>query len=62
MSEQHTTMSSKSIIWLFMGVGGTVGGILPSLWGAGPFSFSSVILTAVGGILGIYAGFRVTND
>jgi uncharacterized membrane protein len=49
----------KQLVWFGMFVGTTVGGMVPSLWGAGVFSFWSVILSAVGGILGIYAGYRL---
>ena len=54
-------MDSKGIIWLFAGVGSTIGGMIPMLWGAGFISFSSIILTAVGGIVGIYLGFKLTH-
>lgn len=45
-----------------MSVGGAVGGYLPNLWGDSPFSFTSVILTAVGGFAGIYIGFKIANN
>ncbi len=54
-------MNAKSLIWVFMGIGSTIGAYIPELWGAGMFSFSSVILTAVGGILGIYVGYKLSN-
>ncbi|MEI8175013.1 MAG: hypothetical protein WCG28_03625 [bacterium] len=54
-------MNSKSLIWIFMAIGSVIGGYIPTFWGAGFFSFSSVILTAVGGILGIYLGFKMSN-
>ena len=41
-------------------VGSTIGGAIPTLWGAGFFSFSSIILTAVGGIVGIWLGFKLS--
>ena len=44
-----------------MGVGSTFGSFIPTLWGAGFFSVSSMLLTAVGGIVGIWLGFRVSN-
>jgi hypothetical protein len=54
-------MESKSIIWLGMAVGSALGGMVPLLWGSNLFSFSSVILTGVGGVLGIWLGFRLSN-
>lgn len=44
-----------------MGVGSAIGGYLPILWGGSAFSMSSVILTAVGGIAGIWLGFKLTH-
>ena len=44
-----------------MFVGSTIGGLIPELWGEGFLSFSSIILTAVGGIIGIWAGFKISN-
>ncbi|MDB5254416.1 MAG: hypothetical protein JWL80_482 [Parcubacteria group bacterium] len=42
-------------------VGSTVGGFIPNLWGAGSFSFSSIFLSAIGAIVGIYIGYKVTR-
>jgi len=42
-----------------MFVGSTLGGLLPSLWGADAFSGSSLVFSAMGGALGIYAGFKL---
>ena len=44
-----------------MGLGSMLGGYIPTLWGAGMFSFSSVIFTAVGGMVGIWLGFKFSN-
>ena len=55
-------MSSKQIIYVSMFIGSLIGGWLPSLiWGAGMFDISGVIFTAVGGALGIYVGWKMTN-
>jgi hypothetical protein len=54
-------MEPRKLIWLLMFVGGTVGGYIPMLWGAGVFSFSSIILSAIGGIMGIYIGFKISR-
>lgn len=51
----------RRMIWLGLFVGSGIGGLIPSLWGAGFFSFSSIILTAVGGILGIWFGFKISQ-
>jgi hypothetical protein len=49
----------SKLIWLGLFVGSTAGGYIPTLWGADMLSFSSVIGSAVGGILGIWIGFRM---
>jgi len=54
-------MNSKKIIWLLSGVGGYLGGYVPLLWGGEYFSFSSILLGAVGAILGIWVGFKMTR-
>ena len=54
-------MESKRVIMLFMFVGSAIGGYLPVLWGGGTFSMSSILLTAVGGLVGIYVGYKLTN-
>ena len=52
-------MSSKPFMWTGLIVGSALGGFLPSLWGASIFSLWSVILTAVGGIAGVWFGLKL---
>ena len=54
-------MRSKSLMMIFMVVGSTLGSWLPSLWGASWMSFTSVLLSGVGGIVGIWAGYRLSR-
>ena len=54
-------MSSKSLIWIFMAIGSTVGGAVPTLWGDSFLSMWSIFFTAVGGIIGIWVGFKLSN-
>jgi hypothetical protein len=49
----------KTFTWGGMFVGSFVGGLVPSLWGADSFSLAGVVLTAVGGAIGIFAGYYV---
>ena len=50
---------TKSKYWVFIIIGSTIGSYLPVLWGGSMFSFSSIILTAVGGISGLYLGYKL---
>lgn len=54
-------MNSKSLIWIFMVIGSAIGSYIPALWGGGFLSFSSVILSAAGGIAGIWLGYKMSN-
>ena len=53
--------SSKQLIWLGMIVGSTAGSFVPLLWGGSALSLSSVFLSAAGGVLGIWFGYRISN-
>ena len=52
-------MSTKSLIWIGLSIGSTIGAYVPALWGGSLFSLSSVLLTAVGGLAGIWTGFKL---
>lgn len=54
-------MNMKPAIWIGMTVGSSIGSFIPSLWGAGVFSFSSIIFGALGAMLGIYVAFKMTR-
>lgn len=51
----------KKLIWLFLFIGSTVGSLVPLLWGDSALSFSSIIFTGIGGLVGIWIGFRMTQ-
>lgn len=42
-------------------IGSTIGGLIPNIWNAGIFSFSSIFLGAAGGIAGIYVAFKLAS-
>jgi hypothetical protein len=54
-------MSAKALIWICLTVGSTVGAYLPALWGGSLLSFTSILLSAVGGITGIFLGFKLKD-
>lgn len=54
-------MNAKPFIWIGLSIGSIVGAYVPMLWGAGVFSMSSVIFSGIGGILGIWLGFKLGN-
>ncbi len=52
-------MNSKSLFWIGTGIGITGGAYIPAIWGAGILSFSSIILSMVGGFAGIWGGYKL---
>ncbi len=54
-------MQSKSLIWFGLFIGSTAGSFLPMLWGGSLFSFSSIILSGLGGIAGIYVFYKISR-
>lgn len=51
-------MERKKLVYLGLFIGSSVGGFIPSLWDGGVLSMSGIILSGIGGILGIYLGFK----
>jgi len=51
----------KKIIILGMLFGSTIGGYIPTLFGASAFSISSIICGALGAFIGIWLTFRFLN-
>ncbi len=48
----------RARIWLGVLIGSTIGGFIPDLWGAGLFSYSSVLLSGVGGLAGLWLSYK----
>jgi uncharacterized membrane protein YeaQ/YmgE (transglycosylase-associated protein family) len=55
-------MNTKMPVWIGLTIGSSIGSYIPSLWGAGMFSFSSLLFSAIGSIIGIYLGFKISQD
>lgn len=49
------------MLWICIAVGSTIGGLLPTLAGAGAFSVASLLGSAVGAIVGVFAAARLTG-
>jgi hypothetical protein len=54
-------MSRRFLILLGMTIGSVIGGFIPYLWGAGLLSFSAIIFNAIGGIVGIFVSYKLTE-
>jgi hypothetical protein len=45
-----------------MTIGGVVGAYIPMLWGDSGISYVSVLFSTIGGILGIWLGYKLGQD
>jgi hypothetical protein len=48
------------IVWLFVGVGMTVGGFIPLVWGGSALGFASLVFGTLGGVMGLWGGLKLT--
>ncbi len=55
-------MNPKPLITIGVLVGSTLGGLIPYLWHASFLSFSSIIFSGLGGIAGIWAGWKLSQN
>jgi len=55
-------MNSKLFIWIGLMAGSAIGSYIPTLWGESYLSFSSVILSGVFAVVGIWIGFRLSGS
>jgi hypothetical protein len=53
-------MQSKSLIWIGVFIGSTIGCLIPGLWGDDMFSYSSVLLGGIGALVGLWIGFKMS--
>ena len=52
----------RSVIGLCGGFGMFVGGYVPVLWGASSLGAQSLLFGAVGGVVGVFVGARISES
>jgi len=52
-------MTTKKLIWIGIVVGSTLGGMVPNLWHASMFSMWGLLFSTIGGLVGIWAGWKI---
>jgi hypothetical protein len=52
----------RGLIGLCVLVGSFVGAYVPVLWGASSFSVTSLVFSAAGGVAGVWAGVRLSEN
>ncbi len=55
-------MSPKAFVMLGLVVGSVVGGYAPELFGIGSISYTGVLTSTIGGIVGIYLAYKISSD
>jgi hypothetical protein len=51
----------RRVVWVFVGVGMTVGGFLPELWGGSALGLAALVLASLGGVVGLWLAVRLTG-
>ena len=51
----------RRVMWLFVAVGSTIGGLVPEAWGAGALGLGSLVFACLGGVAGIWVALRLTG-
>ena len=52
-------MPSRVSIWIALFIGSTIGGMIPELWGAEMLSYTSLILSGVGALVGLWIAIKM---
>lgn len=50
---------TKKLIWGGLFIGSMIGGYVPTLWGGDMLSGSGIVFSFLGGIAGIWAGYKI---
>jgi predicted MFS family arabinose efflux permease len=48
----------RARIWLGILIGSSIGGLIPELWGGGLLSYSSVLLSGIGAVVGMWICYK----
>jgi hypothetical protein len=51
----------RRVVWLFVLVGSTLGGLAPEAWGGSALGLASLALASLGGVAGVWLAFRLTG-
>jgi len=46
-------------IWIGILIGSTIGGFVPALWGADLISYSGILFSGIGAVVGLFIGYKL---
>ena len=52
-------LMDRRVVWLFVGVGMTVGSVLPEAWGGSALGVASLALGSLGGVAGLWLAAKL---
>ena len=58
-SLQDAPMRSRAFVWLAIFIGSTIGGAIAELWGGGMLSYTSLLLSGIGGLIGLWIAIKM---
>jgi hypothetical protein len=50
----------RRVVWLFVGVGMVVGGLVPVVWGGSALGLASLVFGSLGGVAGLWLATKLT--
>jgi hypothetical protein len=51
----------RRVMWIFVLVGSTIGGLAPMVWGGSTLGLASLALACLGGIAGVWCAVKLTG-
>ncbi|GEM_PF-379850 len=54
-----SNMNRNKLVWLFLFIGSSIGGFIPTLWDSSFISMSGIFGSAIGGLIGIWIGWKI---
>ncbi|HEY7422309.1 MAG TPA: hypothetical protein VH541_09875 [Gaiellaceae bacterium] len=49
----------RRVVWIFVGVGMTVGGFVPVIWGGSALGLASLVFGSLGGLAGLWLAAKL---
>jgi hypothetical protein len=52
-------MVSRALVWVAIFIGSTIGGAIPTLWGGEMLTYTSLLLSGVGALVGLLIAVKM---